>query len=256
MENKKKEKTKIDIILPNYNSSQFIVETVNSIINQTYKNWKLIIVDDFSDRKTVNILKKISKNKKIKIFLLKKNKGAGFCRNYAIKKSNSPYIAFIDSDDIWKKNKLKNQIKFMKKNNFLFTYTNYETFGKKYKKIINPSKLDYSKFIKNTSIATSTMMIKRNTINNIKFTNSKICEDYYFKCRLLKKTKFAYCLESNLAKYRIRDNSLQSSNIRNFYWIWKINKNLNKLNFFENILSLFFISLNSLKKYGGKNIFN
>ena len=144
----------------------------------------------------------------------------------------------------------------MKKNNFLFTYTNYETFGKKYKKIINPSKLDYSKFIKNTSIATSTMMIKRNTINNIKFINSKICEDYYFKCRLLKKTKFAYCLESNLAKYRIRDNSLQSSNIRNFYWIWKINKNLNKLNFFENILSLFFISLNSLKKYGGKNIFN
>ncbi len=256
MENKKKEKTKIDIILPNYNSSQFIVETVNSIINQTYKNWKLIIVDDFSDRKTVNILKKISKNKKIKVFLLKKNKGAGFCRNYAIKKSNSPYIAFIDSDDIWKKNKLKNQIKFMKKNNFLFTYTNYETFGKKYKKIINPSKLDYSKFIKNTSIATSTMMIKRNTINNIKFINSKICEDYYFKCRLLKKTKFAYCLESNLAKYRIRDNSLQSSNIRNFYWIWKINKNLNKLNFFENILSLFFISLNSLKKYGGKNIFN
>ena len=100
MENKKKEKTKIDIILPNYNSSQFIIGTIKSILNQTYKNWKLIIVDDFSDAKTKNILKKISKRKKIKVFFLNKNHGAGFCRNFALKKSNSPYVAFIDSDDI------------------------------------------------------------------------------------------------------------------------------------------------------------
>lgn len=256
MENKKKEKEKIDIILPNYNSSLFIAETINSVLNQSYKNWKLIIVDDFSDKKTTDILKKFSSNKKIKVFWQKKNRGAGFCRNYAIKKSNSPFIAFIDSDDIWKKNKLKNQINFMKKNNFSFTYTNYETFGKKMKKIYNPPKLNYLNFIKNTSIATSTMMIKREKIKSIKFTNSKICEDYYFKCKLLKKVKFAYCLNKNLTKYRIRDKSLQSNNIRNFYWIWKINKNYNNLNFFENFISLFFISLNSIKKYGGKNIFD
>ena len=256
MENKKKEKEKIDIILPNYNSSIFIAETINSVLNQSYKNWKLIIVDDFSDKETTDILKKFSSNKKIKVFWQKKNRGAGFCRNYAIKKSNSPFIAFIDSDDIWKKNKLENQINFMKKNNFSFTYTNYETFGKKMKKIYNPPKLNYLNFIKNTSIATSTMMIKREKIKSIKFTNSKICEDYYFKCKLLKKVKFAYCLKKNLTKYRIRDKSLQSNNIRNFYWIWKINKNYNNLNFFENFISLFFISLNSIKKYGGKNIFD
>jgi len=254
MENKEKEK--IDIILPNYNSSLFITETINSVLNQSYKNWKLIIVDDFSDKKTVNILKKITSNKKIKVFWQKKNRGAGFCRNYAIKKSNSPFVAFIDSDDIWKKNKLKNQIDFMKKNNFSLTYTNYETFGKKMKKIINPPKLDYSNFIRNTSIATSTMMVRRKEIKNIKFTNTKICEDYFFKCKLLKKIKFAYCLKKNLTRYRIRDKSLQSNNIRNFYWIWKINKDYNNLNFFENFISLFFISLNSIKKYGGKNIFN
>ena len=248
--------TKIDIILPNYNSHKFVEKTINSILNQSYQNWKLFIIEDASEIKTRKILKKFLKNKKIKIFWLKKNRGAGFCRNYAIKKSNSPYLAFIDSDDIWKKDKLKNQISFMKKNNFSFTYTNYETFGKKSRKVISPSKLDYSNFIKNTSIATSTMMVKREKIRNIKFTNSKICEDYYFKCKLLKRTKFAYCLKKNLTKYRIRNNSLQSNNFRNIYWIWKINKNFNKLNFFENFLSLFFISINSFKKYGGKNIFN
>ena len=188
--------------------------------------------------------------------MVKKNYGAGFCRNYALKKANSPYIAFIDSDDVWKKDKLKKQINFMKKNSYSFTYTNYETFGKKYRKIKNPLKLNYSEFIKNTSIATSTMMIKHEKVKNITFTNTKICEDYYFKCKLLQRVKNAYCLDKFLTKYRIRENSLQSSNLRNFYWIWKINKNYNNLNFFDNFLSLFSITLNSLKKYGGKNIIN
>ena len=85
MENKKKEKIKIDIILPNYNSSQFINKTVQSILKQTYKNWKLIIVDDFSDAETKSKLKKISKIKNIQVFFLNKNRGAGFCRNFAIK---------------------------------------------------------------------------------------------------------------------------------------------------------------------------
>ena len=255
MENKKKEKTKIDIILPNYNNFEFITKTVKSVLNQTYKNWKLIIVDDHSDEKTRSVLKKISKNKNIKVYFMKKNRGAGFCRNYAIKKSNSPYLAFIDSDDIWQKNKLKKQISFMKDNNFLFSYTDYKTFGEKNRKINNPSKLDYTSFLRNTCIATSTMMIKRNIIGKIKFTDTKICEDFFFKCNLLKKIGYAYCLKEYLTNYRIRRNSLQSNNLRNFYWIWKINKNYNKLNIFDNFISLLFISLSSLKKYGGKNIF-
>lgn len=255
MENKKKEKTKIDIILPNYNSSQFIIRTIKSILNQTYKSWKLIIVDDFSNKETKDILKKFSKKNKIKVYWSNKNRGAGYSRNYAIKKSNSPYLAFIDSDDVWKKDKLKKQINFMKKNNCSFSYTNYETFGDKNKKVNSPLKFNYSSFIKNTSIATSTMMVKRNKINNIKFTNTKICEDYFFKCKLLKKVNFALCLNQYLTKYRIRKGSLQSSNLKNFYWIWKINRDFNKLNFLNNLISLFFISFNSLKKYGGKNIF-
>ena len=254
MENKKKEENKIDIILPNYNSSKYIIETIKSIFKQSYKNWRLIIVDDFSDTKTREILKKISKHKKTKVFFLDKNYGAGFCRNYGIRKSNASYIAFIDSDDKWEKNKLKKQIYFMKKNEFSFSYSNYKTFGDKIRKIKNPPKLDYSNFIKNTSIPTSSMMIEKNKISGVKFTNTKICEDYFFKCKLLKKVKYAYCINQYLMKYRIRKDSLQSNNLRNIYWIWKINKDYNKLSFLNNIISLFYVSINSLKKYGGKNI--
>ena len=250
-----KNKESVDIILPNYNSSKFLRQTLHSIIMQTHKNWKLIIIDDCSDYKTKNILKDYRKNKKIKIFWLKKNNGAGFCRNFGIKKSKSPYVAFIDSDDIWKKNKLEKQINFMKKNNYSFSYTYYESFGDKKKIITPPLSFNYESFIKNTSIGTSTMMVKRKELKNIKFTNSKICEDYYFKCKLLKKVKFAFCLNKFLTKYRIRHDSMQSNNIRNIFWIWKINREFNKLSIINNLISIINISINSIKKYGGKNFF-
>jgi teichuronic acid biosynthesis glycosyltransferase TuaG len=116
--NKKlKKEPSVSIILPNYNSSKTIEASINSILQQSYKNWKLIIVDDYSDAKTKMTLTKYKKIKKIKILYLKKNMGAGYCRNIAIKKSNSHYLAFIDSDDLWKKNKLKKQINFMQNNN-------------------------------------------------------------------------------------------------------------------------------------------
>ena len=244
----------VSVIIPYYRKKQYIYRTLKSVINQFYKKLEIIIIYDDDNLSDLNYLEKLFQSEeKIRIIKNSQTIGAGLSRNKGIQNSKGEYIAFIDADDIWKKYKLENQINFMKKNNFSFTYTNYETFGKKSKKINNPPKLDFSNFIKNTSIATSTMMIKREKIKNIKFTNSKICEDYYFKCRLLKKTKFAYCLKKNLTRYRIRDGSLQSNNFRNFYWIWKINKNFNNLNFFENLSSLFFISINSIKKYSGKN---
>tara|TARA_Y200000002_G_scaffold372222_1_gene369763 strand:+ start:450 stop:1199 length:750 start_codon:yes stop_codon:yes gene_type:complete len=249
MENKK---TEIDIILPNYNSSEFIDETIKSVLNQNFKNWRLIIIDDYSDIKTRKKIKGYEKFKKIKVFWLKKNKGAAYCRNFAISKSKSKYLAFLDSDDIWKKNKLKLQLQYMKKNNYDFTYTYYETFGLQSRKIIPPENFDFERFIKNTSIATSTMMIKRTATKNIKFTHTAICEDYHFKCKILKKVKFAYCLKKYLTKYKIRKNSLQSRKLKNFYWIWKINSRYNRLTFFENLNSLCHISLNSIKKYGFK----
>jgi teichuronic acid biosynthesis glycosyltransferase TuaG len=252
--NKKLEKEpKVSIILPNYNSSKTIVATINSIIQQTYKHWELIIVDDCSDKKTKNILSKYKKIKKIKIFYLNKKKKAGYCRNLAIKNSKSYYVAFIDSDDLWGKNKLKLQIKFMQKNNYFFTYTNYKTFkinSSIKKNIIVPEKFNFDSFVKNTSIATSTMIVKRSTANRIKFSNTKICEDYFYKCQLLRRTGVAYCYPSCLTEYQIRSGSLQSNRIRNLYWIWKINKSLNHFNVLKNLISIFFISLNSLKKYG------
>ena len=91
---------KISIILPNFNSEKYISATINSILYQSYKKWELILVDDCSNKMTIKILRKYYRNKKIKIFYLKKNKGAAYCRNFAIKKSKGDYLAYIDSDDL------------------------------------------------------------------------------------------------------------------------------------------------------------
>ena len=164
---------KIDIIMPNYNKSEYLKEAINSVQSQTYKNWRLYIVDDNSSDNSSKILKSYIRNKKIKIFFLKNNKGPSFCRNLGLKKSNSKYIAFLDSDDYWKKNKLKNQINFMVKNNYSFTFTDYVPVlqSKNSKMILNKTNIvnsfTFHSFIKNSSINTSTMVIERKYLKNL-----------------------------------------------------------------------------------------
>ncbi len=241
--------------MPYYNSSLYLDETIKSIQTQSFTNWELIIVDDNSDFQEKDILKYYKKNKKIRVFFLKENKGDGFCRIYGVNKSYSKMITFIDSDDIWEKDKLKLQLKYMTKNNFDFTYTSYVAFkdNEKFSKEIHPpKKFSFELFIKNSSIATSSMMIKKNLIKKIKLSKSPNFEDYFLKCQLLKKINYAYGLNKILLKYRIRENSLSKNKVRNVLWLWRINRNFNKMSFFKSFISVISISFNSLKKYGMK----
>ena len=253
-----KEKFIVDVILPNYNKFNFLEEAINSVLNQTFKNWKLYIIDDASKDKSFSIIEKFSKQRNITVIKLKKNMGPSFCRNYAIRISSSKYISFIDSDDTWEKTKLEKQIYFMENENLDFSYTDYTPFFEKKGKRIFKKRtylrdtFNFNSFIKNSSINTTTMIIKRSILGNLRFKKIKIMEDYLFKCRLLKKNYIAKKLNENLATYRILDESRSSKRIKNIFSLWSINKNYNKLNFFENCMSVISISINSIKKYGIK----
>ena len=244
---------KVDIIVPVYNSQKYISKTINSVFRQTYKNWKLIIIDDASTDDTKKILETIFKKKKVrkKITILKNNinMGQAFSRNRGLKYSKSKFVTFLDSDDFWQKNKLKKQIKFMLKYNYDFTYSDYKSIkNNKIKTIKTPNFFNYKNFTKNTSIATSTMIIKKKILKNLLFPDLKLCEDYYFKCLILK-SKDAYKCPGVYSFYRLRNNSLQSNRLRVFLTLWMINKNLNKMNFVDNLISIFFVIINSFKKY-------
>ena len=119
----KKKSPLISVIIPTYNSYKFLIQSIESVINQSYREWELIIIDDNSIDGTFKILDYYKKNKKIKCIKLLKNRGPAYCRNLGVKISKGKYISFLDSDDVWLKNKLKIQVKFMEKNKCSFTAT-------------------------------------------------------------------------------------------------------------------------------------
>ena len=248
---------KIDIIIPNYNNGEFLDKSIRSVIKQSFRNWRIYIVDDNSNDNSRSILKKYKNNKKIKLYYLKKNMGPSYCRNYAISKSKSELIAFLDSDDFWAKDKLKKQIEFMKRNKLAFTFTDYIPFfnqSDRYLKATNIDKsLNYNQFIHNSSIGTSTMIVKRSIIKNIRFKNTNIMEDYIFKCEILRKKKIISTkLDEPLVYYRLYKGSRNSNKFKNIFYLWKLNSKYNNLNILQNFFSILMISINSLKKYGFK----
>ena len=248
----------IDIIMPNFNKGPYLKEAIESVINQTYKNWRLYIIDDCSSDQSNEIINEFRKENKIKYIKLNKNKGPSFCRNIGIRMSNSNYISFLDSDDYWVKEKLEDQLDFMNKNNFSFSYTDYIPFiqnehDKKFLKKTNlKDSFNFNEFTLNSSINTTTMIIKRTLIKNLKFKKVKKLEDYLFKCQILKKNIVAYKFNSPSAFYRILDKSRSSQRIHNILYLWKINKKYNNFTIFRNLFSILMIAINSFKKYGIK----
>jgi len=247
----------IGIIIPNFNKAENLDECINSVINQTYKNWSLYIIDDFSNDNSLSILDKYKKHKNIRIIKLYKNKGPSFCRNLGIRISKSKYIAFLDSDDKWTSDKLEKQIKFMALKGYNFTYTDYiniyeNRYPVKYSYTKVKESFSYSDFIRNSSINSSTMILSRDLLTKYKFKKLNLLEDYLFKCKILKDRNIAHKYHGHLAYYRINNKNRSINKILNILYLWNINRKFNNLSIFQNIKSVFFISYNALVKYGFK----
>ncbi|MAH02615.1 MAG: hypothetical protein CMI70_02335 [Candidatus Pelagibacter sp.] len=213
----------VDVILPNYNKAEFLEDAINSVINQTYKNWHLYIIDDYSSDNSIKIINKFLNLENVNIVKLEKNMGPSFCRNYGMRLSKSKYISFLDSDDSWSEDKLEKQIFFMEKNDFGFTYTDYIPFFenkgmKKFKKrTFLKNFFDFKTFIKNSSINTTTMIISRSILGTHRFKKIKLLEDYLFKCDLFKSNNTARKLSESLGFYRILVDSRSSQRLKNIY---------------------------------------
>ena len=115
----------VSIIMPSYNTTSFIAESIQSVLAQSYKDWELIIVDDCSSDNTDQVVKPYLSDERIKYYKNEKNSGAAVSRNRAIREAKGKWIAFLDSDDLWMPEKLQKQVSFMEKNGYYFSYTNY-----------------------------------------------------------------------------------------------------------------------------------
>ena len=234
---------KISIIIPYHKKKNFFTQTIDSILLQSYKNFEIIVVYDDTDKDELNYLKKtIRKYKKIKLIVNNKTKGPGISRNKGILKATGTYLAFCDADDIWKRNKLEVQLKFMLKNKINFSHTNYYIINDSNKKIGKfkiKEKVEFNDLMKSCDIGLSTVIIKRNLLKrNIKFCDLKTKEDYYLWLNIIKKIKTMYGLNNYLSSWRLSKGSLSSSLIQKISDAFKLYCYYERYNM---LISIFFV---------------
>lgn len=244
------EENKISIITPLYNGEKYIEETILSVIKQTYNNWEMLIVDDCSSDNSPNIVKKyVEQDKRIKHIRLEKNSGAAIARNKAIEIAEGEYIAFLDSDDLWKKEKLEKQINFMKENNYAISFTEYEEINENGKKlnilIKSPQKpVTYRSYLLTNPIGCLTGMYSVKKLGKVYMPLLKNREDTGFWLNILKKD-VAYSLKENLADYRVRKGSLSFNKFSLIKFHWNLYREVEKLSLIE---SLFYLMMSIITK--------
>ena len=249
----------VTIIIPYKNNLKYLLLALNSVFNQSYKNFKLIIVyDDVlkKDLKKIQIYlkkKNFLKEFNIKIIENKKNFGAGGSRNIAIRACNSKYIAFLDSDDVWSKNKLKIQVDYMEKNNISFSHTSYHIINTD-NKIISSStvkkKIRFQDLVKSCDIGLSTVILKLSLLKKDKllFPRIKTKEDYVLWLKIVKKIKIIKGLNIKLTYYRKTKGSLSSNKLLSLINGYKVYKNYMNFGVVKSLFYLLLLSLNFLKK--------
>ena len=244
----------VSVIIPYYKKRNFVKECVVSVINQSYDNLEILIIYDDTNLNDLEFLQEISKlDNRIKIINNNKRLGAGLSRNKGIEQSNGKYIAFIDADDTWAPDKLKDQISFMKKNNYQISHTSYFIINEK-KKIIGQRKardlLSINEVLKSCDIGLSTVIIERKVIvkTNAKFPKLVTKEDFVFWLMLLNKNYKFYAYDSNLTNWTDSKNSLSSSTIQKLFDGFKVYNNYMHFNIIKSLYYLICLSLNYLKK--------
>lgn len=244
----------VSIITPVYNNSEFIKQTIESVQKQTYKNWEMIIVDDCSTDRTPELIKKISqKDDRIKYIKLENNSGAAIARNKALSESRGRFIAYLDADDLWKKNKIQNQIDFMLAHDYAFVCSNYEKIdvnNKILKQVKIPKEINYKLFLRNTIIQTVGVMIdSRKTGRELLIMpNVRRRQDAATWCQLLKSGFNCYGVPEFLSYYRVVPKSLSSNKIKAMKGTWFLYRKIEKLSLVNACFCFLGYAINAVKK--------
>ncbi len=249
----------VTIIVPYKKNLDYLFSALKSIFEQSYKNFKISIIYDNEDKSDLYEIKKFFKNEVIKkrvsykIIVNKNSLGAGYARNVGIKKSKTKYIAFLDSDDLWHKNKLKIQVNFMEKNNFLFSHTSFHIINANNKIIssrLAKKKILFQDLITSCDIGLSTVILKSSLLskNKILFPKIKTKEDYVLWLKIVKKINTISGLNNKLTYYRKTNGSLSSNKLLSLINGYKVYKDYMNFGFTKSLFYLFILSINSLKK--------
>ncbi len=247
---------KVSIITPTYNSEQFVKETIESILAQTYANWELLITDDCSTDSTWHVIREYSQqDSRIKVFKLDENSGAGVARNNSIKEASGRFIAFLDSDDTWHPEKLEKQVAFMLENSVSLSYTAYtavDESGRELKLINPPLELTYKTILRNDYIGCLTAMYDAGVLGKRFMPTIRKRQDWALWLVILKDCKKALGISETLAYYTVRKNSISANKFRLVKYNWNIYRWLGYGGFKSSLYMVRFLYFYFLYKLLGK----
>lgn len=212
----------VSVIMPAYNASKTIEQAIHSVLEQTVSEFELIVIDDCSTDDTAEKIKALSQNdERIIVLTNDKNSGVAYSRNYGVSVAKGEWIAFLDSDDMWRKDKLEKQLELVNTNQqAVITYTassfvDWE--GKPYNYIMPVDAIvDYKTLLRKNLLSCSSVMVKRDIMKNYKMPSDNMSEDYAVWLMILKDVGIAYGVNEPLLIYRLSKNSKSSSRIKAF----------------------------------------
>jgi len=228
----------VSIITPTYNCGKFIQRTIESVQKQTYQNWEMLIVDDCSTDQTKEVVEKLAaEDPRISYVCLEQNSGAAVARTKAMELAKGSYMAFLDSDDIWKPEKLERQLAYMKEKGYNFCCTAYEQIDEE-DRLLNKTvkvvrKTDYNRLLLDCPVGNSTVIYNVTKMGKFQVPNIRKRNDDALWLQMLKKEKYIYGMPEVLMEYRIRNNSISSNKLSLIKYHWQLYREIEHLNVFR-----------------------
>lgn len=245
----------VSIIMPAYNAEAFLEQSTASVLNQTYSNWELLVIDDCSTDGTASLLRQISqRDRRVSVIRNEKNLGAAGSRNRGLESADGQYVAFLDADDQWDSDKLEAQTGFMREHKAYFTFTAYRIVGNDgtpNNKVIDmngPDTVTYTNMLKKqATIGCSTVMIDQSETGPLRMPLIKTKEDYALWLEVLRRGFHACKVKKVLTSYRIASNSLSRNKLKEVQRQWTVYREFERIN----VVRSFWFLLN----YGWRAVF-
>ncbi len=242
----------VSIITPSYNSKKHIAFTIDSVLNQTFSDFEMLIVDDCSTDGSADFIESILPDERFKLVRLDKNVGAAEARNHVLRNAKGRYIAFLDSDDIWDEIKLETQVAFMLENNCAFSYTAYKVCNDNgsevYGSIEVPKSLSYGQYLGNTIIGCLTVMLDSKKFSTIQMPNLRSSHDMALWADLLKTIDKAYGINTPLATYRLVGTSNTANKWKASKEVWAVYRGHLNLSIIDSSYYFVQYAFNAVKK--------
>lgn len=224
----------VSVVTPAFNAVAHITETIRSVQAQSFENWEMLVADDCSSDATPQLVRRLAReDPRVQLVRLERNQGPAGARNAALAASKGRYLAFLDSDDLWLPQKLERQLDFMAEQDSALSYTAFRRIssdgGRTGRLMTVPARMTYRDLLKNTAIATLTVMLDREKTGDPVMTDVGY-DDFALWLKILRSGAVAHGLQEDLARYRVVRGSVSSRPMRSADWVWRVYRDIEKMN--------------------------